>query len=204
MLHLLLKHRKLVLGWALFFAALSLAVSFLFPRYYSAESQVLLITRSITGADPYTQSRAAERLGENVAQALKTADFYGKVMNWPAAAFDKERWQKMSERQKRKNWQKDVRAEVVYGTGLLKLTVLSRGKKDALALSEAVTQSVVSRGWEYIGGDVAMKMVNSPLVSFLPARPNYVLNTLGGFVLGFLLASLKVERGRRRGIFGSL
>jgi len=153
--------------------------------------------------DPYTQAKAAERIGENLAQVVKTADFYGKVME-SNGNFDRVRWQEMSERARRKEWQKDVQAEVTYGSGLLKITGYGRSQDDATAFTEAVTQTIATRGWEYVGGDVIIKIVNNPLVSRLPARPNFLLNTLVGFVLGGLLAAWWVVRYAKHGVFGKI
>jgi len=102
MVHLLLKHSRLVFFWGVIFAVLAFAVSFLFPRYYSAESQVLIISRGLGGIDPYTQSKAAERIGENLAAVMSTADFYGKVLESQSDNFDRARWTSMNERARRK------------------------------------------------------------------------------------------------------
>ncbi|MBU0545951.1 hypothetical protein KKA13_01720 [Patescibacteria group bacterium] len=169
--------------------------------YYSAESQVLLISRSIAGVDPYTQAKAAERIGENLVQVMNTVDFYNKVMESNTVDFDRARWQNTSERNRRKQWQKDVVGEVVYGTSLLKLTAYARTQSDAQNFSQAITDTLVSRGWEYVGGDVTIKIVSTPLVSRLPARPNYVINAIAGFALGVLLSAWYVSR-HKKGVFG--
>jgi len=201
MLHLLRKHLKIIIVWGVIFAMLSLVVSLLFPSQYSASSQVLIITRDKTGVDPYTQIKSSERIGENLAQVMKTTDFYNKVMENTNVVFDKTRWQNLSDRDQRKNWKKDVQGSMVYGTGLLNITVYSGNQDDARAFSDAVTQTVTTRGWEYIGGDVTVKPVNNALVSRLPDRPNYLANTIIGFVLGVLLASWWTAR-YKRGMFG--
>ncbi len=203
MVHTLLKHSKLIFIWGVVFAILAGLISLVFPKYYSAESQVLLISRGYGGVDPYTQAKAAERIGENLAGIIKTADFYTKVMEDTTANFDRARWVSLSERARRKAWGRDVEATVVYGTGLLKVTVYGQSKEDALALSQAVTDVLSNRGWEYVGGDVSLKVVNNPLVSRLPVRPNYLVNVALGFVLGLLLSSWRVWK-YKRGVFGRI
>ncbi len=200
MLKVFLKHLRLIIIWGLVIGIISGAVSLVFPMKYSAESQVLIISRDRTGVDPYTQVKSAERIGENLAQVMRTTDFYQKVME-STSQFDRERWNSLSERKQRKMWQKDVVGSMVYGSSLLKITTYSESKDDAKALSDAVTQMVSSRGWEYVGGDVAIKSVNSPLVSNFPTRPNLLMNILVGFVVGVLLAGLWVYRSKRH-LFG--
>ena len=203
MIHVLFKHTRLIILWGVFLALAAGGISFLFPTYYSAESQVLLISRSVAGVDPYTQAKAAERIGENLVQVMNTVDFYSKVMESNTADFDKARWQNMTERDRRKQWGKDVVGEVVYGTSMLNLTAYARTPSDVQAFSQAITDTLVSRGWEYVGGDVTIKIVSTPLVSRLPARPNYFLNSALGFVLGVLLSAWWVLR-HKKGVFGHL
>jgi capsular polysaccharide biosynthesis protein len=203
MVHTLLKHSRLIFLCGLSFALIAFLVSLILPKYWSAESQVLLISKGYGGVDPYTQAKAAEQIGGNLAQVIGTSDFYNKVIESQTMSFDRERWAVMSERNRRKNWTRDVQAEVVYGTGLLRLTVYSQSKDDTIALSKAVTDTLASRGWEYVGGDVGMKVVNNPLLSRLPARPNFIVNTILGFVLGVLLSAWWVAKNRH-GVFGRI
>ncbi len=200
MFELLFRHAKMILAWGVLIAVLSAAISLLFPWQYSAQSQVLIISRDRTGVDPYTQSKSAERIGENLAQVMRTGDFMDKVMNATLAGFDKTQWQNLTERKLRTKWQKDVVGEVMYGTSLMKITVYSK-KDDVLALAQAVTDTVVAHGWEYIGGDVAIKTVNQPIVSAWIARPNVLLNSALGFLVGLLLASVWVVKFKKH-LFG--
>jgi len=61
-------------------------------------------------------------------------------------------------------------------------------------LAAASADALVARGWEYVGGDVTMKVVNNPIATRWPVRPNLVLNALLGFVVGTLLMGLLVVR----------
>lgn len=203
MISLIFKHWKLVFFWGLFFASASVGVSLLFPRQYSADSQILIITRDRYGVDPYTQAKAAERVGENLAQIMKTADFYNKVIA-SEFTFNKDSWKNIStERLRRKNWQKDVLANVIYGTSLMKITVYRDTPQEATALSNAVTQTITARGWEYVGGDVVIKVVGEPLSSRWYARPNFTMNGLFGFMVGAFLAALWTVRYKKHRVFGS-
>lgn len=197
MLSLLAKHYKLVLLWALIFAAFSAGVSLLFPTYYSAESTVLIISRDRSVGDPYVQSKSAELIGETLSRVMQTGDFYNKVMDQSSVSFDKSVWQNLSPRDLRKNWVKNVQAQVVYGTSLLTIRAYSRSVNDAINFTNAVTQTAVSRGWEYVGSDVTFKIVDNPVSSPWQTRPNLLLNIIIGFVVGLVLASVWVLRYKR-------
>ncbi len=203
MLNILQKHLRLVISWGVVFALLSLLVSVFFPPYYSATTQVLIISRDRSGVDPYTQVKSAERIGENLAQVMRTTDFFNKVMTSGSANFDKTRWQGLTDRKLRKQWQRDVEGTMAYGSSLLNIKTYGRSADDAKALAAAVTETVSSRGWEYAGGDVAIKIVNDPLASRWPTRPNYLLNALVGFVLGLLLSGWWVVTYKKH-LFGKI
>mgnify|MGYP000051418775 CR=1 FL=1 len=203
MISLILKHWKRIFFWGLFFTAISVGISMFLPRQYSAESQVLIITRDRYGVDPYTQAKAAERVGENLAQIMITADFYNKVMN-SEYSFDRNSWKNIStERLRRKNWQKNVLANVIYGTSLMKITVYRSTAQEAVALSNAVTQTLSNRGWEYVGGDVIIKVVSEPLASRWYAKPNFAINGFLGFLVGVFLSALWVVRYKKHHVFGN-
>ena len=203
MLHTLEKNAKLIFTWGLVFAVLSVGASLFFPKQYSATSQVLIISRDKTGVDPYTQARSAEKIGANLAQVMNTTDFFNKVMNSSAYPFDREPWKNLTDRQQRKKWTKDVQAAMVYGGSLLGINVYSYSQAEAVNLSNAITQTLAAQGWEYLGGDVAIKVVSSPLASRWPARPNLLINAAVGLLVGMLISGLWVLRFKRRHLFGN-
>lgn len=196
------KHIGLLLVWGVIFSMVVAGLSFLLPLKYSATSQVLIISRDRTGVDPYTQAKSAERIGGNLAEVMKTSDFLNKVLLQTDAAFDKDFWTKLDDRTQRLEWQRNVETEVVYNTSLLKITTYASSKDEAVRLSGAVATTIVSHGWEYVGGDILLKQVDNPLPSRLPARPNFILNGLAGFIIGVLVAGLWIVRYKRHIIFG--
>lgn len=187
MFEILGRNFKLIFTWGVLVAVFSAGISLLFPWKYSAQSQVLIISRDRAGVDPYTQSKSAERIGDNLTQVMQTADFMQKVMDTPNTSFDKSRWQNLTDRKMRKQWQKDVVGEMQYGSSIMKITVYST-KDDVASLATAVTDAVVGHGWEYVGGDVALKTVSAPLVSRWIAKPNIALNLTFGFLAGVILS----------------
>lgn len=196
----LLRHSKLILTWAIVFGILSGVVSLVFPKQYNADAQVLIISRDRTGVDPYTQAKSAERIGQNLVQNMKTVDFYNKVLEMNGSDLSAEKWKSLSERKQRKKWSKDVIGNMVYGTGLLNVRAYGKSKEEATALASAVSQTLASNGWEYVGGDVSIRVVTPPLASRLPARPNVLVNAGLGFLLGVLVAGLWVVRKQGKAV----
>lgn len=200
MIAVLQRHVTLLMVWGIFFAVIAGSASFLFPLQYSAVSQILIISRDRSGVDPYTQAKSAERIGENLAEVIKTSDFFGKVMS-SNVNFDKQSWTGLSERDQRKKWRRDVKPESVYGTSLLRITVYALSPDGVKNFNNAVAQTLAARGNEYIGGDVVLKQVDDPLVSRFPTRPNVIVNVLAGFVVGILLSALWILKYKKHTSF---
>lgn len=199
-IHNQVRHLKFIFCVGLFGAVIAGLVSFFLPWQYGAESEVLIISRS-SGADSYAQAKAAERIGANLAQVVEGTDFYSKVISSPLSIFDKEEWQGWSEIRRRASWRRDVRVKAIRGTGILRLKVYSYNKENTLAFSEAVTETLVGHGWEYASGDVAVKVVDQPLVSLWPVRPMFILNIFIGFVAGVLAGAI-FRRYKKKSVFG--
>jgi len=167
---------------------LSLLVSyFLLPVQYGADSQVLIISTSRYGVDPYTSVKSSERVGENLLYVLKSDDFYNKVMDQAGEDFDKSVFENLSDRKRRRAWEKSLSAGVSYGTGVLNIRSYGNSAEQAKSLSAAIMKTVVSKGWEYVGGDVTLKIINEPISTRFPVRPNILLNFIFGALIGGIL-----------------
>ena len=175
-------------------AGLSGVVSALLPLEYRAEADVLVISKSRYGVDPYTIVKSAERVGENLAEIMKTDDFFEKVLANNTVEIDTSKFENVPDRVRRRRWRQSVQGEVVYGTSVLKIRTYHTDPGSASALAAATANTLASRGWEYVGGDVDIRVVNNPAVSRYPVRPNVLLNILGGFVVGVILMGLLILR----------
>jgi len=195
---LILRRSKLIILSGFVFAVAAFLITLLFPLEYRADAQVLIISRSRYGVDPYTVVKSAERVGENIAQIVKTNDFFNKVFVQPGYNLDRARFENIDDRTKRKRWEKAIDASVVYGTGVLNISGYSTNKDQASQLAAAASNALVSSGWEYVGGDVSIKLVNDPIVTRFPARPNMVVNVVAGFLLGVVVLSLVILRKGRQ------
>ncbi len=165
-----------------------------FPLEYRADAQVLVISKTRYGVDPYTVVKSAERVGENIAAVMRTNDFFEKVWEQTAYAPDKSYFENVPDRTKLKRWARSVQPSVVYGTGVLSVSGYGRTDTQAIALAGAAANAIVAHGWEYVGGDVTLKVVNNPVVTGWPVRPNVFMNGVMGFLIGLMLAGIIVTR----------
>jgi len=191
-LRIMRKQWKLLTIVGVIAAAISVAVSMLFPLEYRADAQVLIISKTRTGVDPYTTVKSAERVGENIAAVMETTDFYEKVRSQAGYTINWDRFTNTTERKRRKLWSKTIAPSVSYGTGVLNVSAYASDKNQAAQIAGASTRALVEQGWEYVGGDVTIKIINNPVVTRWPARPNLVVNAIVGFILGVVLMGLAV------------
>jgi uncharacterized protein involved in exopolysaccharide biosynthesis len=194
-------------GWATIamFAALgvvlSLIISFLQPLRYSSTVR-LLITQDIgISVDAYTASRSEERIAQNLATILYTTTFFNQVLN---AGFSIEKNSFPTEDyRRRREWRKTIDASVSRGAGLLTVTAYHRDVKQAEQMARAIAFVLTDKVADYTsGGNVRVRLIDAPLNSRWPVKPNVFANALSGLVLGgfaggaYLL--LQADRLRRR------
>ncbi len=174
---------KRIAMFAVLSALFAAAVSFAFPLRYSSSMRLLIIQRQLSSSDPYTAIKASERIADNLAQILYTTSFYDKVMaakfNIDEGVFGED------EIKKRRRWQDTISTQVVRGSGMLDVTIYHVDPNQAEQISQAVAFVLTTEGSKYIGGgDLEVTLVDDPLVSKWPVRPNIPANALAGLVLG--------------------
>ena len=200
-LHILSRSmQKLCIG-ALIGALVATGISFIFPVQYRADAQVYIISHSRFGVDPYTVAKSAERIGENLSQVMKSNDFYEKVMQNKNFDLDKSYFENTTDRNKRKHWEKSIDASVVFGTSVLNVSAYHHNPEEAKKYAAAIMDTLITRGTEYVGDDVTLKLLNQPLVTRLPVRPNFLMNAIFGCIFGFLFMSFGVLRKGYKRVF---
>ena len=93
--------------------------------------------------------------------------------------------------ERRKTWEKNVKANVIPETGILQINVYDVDRNYASELVKNISYVLINKGAEYHGGgsDVELKIVDDVFISKYPVRPNIILNIALAFVIGFILGS---------------
>ena len=181
---------------------LAVILSFVQSLEYSSTTR-LLATQDFSGSvDAYTASRSAEIIADDMANAIYTSTFYDRVFA-SSNAIDESYFSPDNETKKRKKWGKAISTSVARSTGLLTVRVYHMDVDQAELLAVAISDVLVESGWEYTsGGDISVQVVDDPLNSRWPVRPNILVNAFSGFVLGALAGIgyvlIQVERIKRR------
>ncbi len=194
----LLKRSSFLVSTGVVVAIVAVVVSLFFPLKYSATASVLLIPRQGFGVDPYTVIKSAERVGENLAQVIETSTFLDLVLAHDARINQRDFPSK--EEKRRRYWRRTIAPQVSSGTGILHITAFHSDPQQAVLISEAVVQSLVEGGVEYVGPQISYKIVDTAIASRFPVKPNLIANAIVGFLFGIILAALKVLFVRERNI----
>lgn len=193
-------------GWPvmLLFAAcgtvLAVLLSLLRPLEYSSATSIL-ITQELGVVDAYTASRSAERIADDLSNIVYTSTFFDKVMN-SGYAIDTSYFPDDPIKERNK-WQNAVSASVARSSGLLDIKAYHPEVTQAEEIARAVAFVLTTQGWTYTsGGNITVQVVDDPLNSRYPVRPNIPVNAVSGFFLGALggaaYVSIQAERMKRR------
>ena len=174
---------------SLVLVVLTLGFSLLQPLQYRSRVDLLVVQKQALNMDAYSAARASEKMAKNLAVVVQTKSFFEEVVksnlgirrnDFPA-----------NERKLRRVWRKKVRAKISPETSLLTVSVFDTDKAKANELAAAVAYILVNNASEYygIGQNIIIKVVNEPLVSNYPVKPNIILNTLSALIVGLLLGS---------------
>ena len=168
-------------------------LSFFQTLEYRATSR-LLITPFVSSTgevfDQFTALKSAEQMGATLSQLSETTLFQNRVMHTP---YDiRSHLFETDARKRRKQWARTVQADVVPGSGVLVVSTFDASKDRAVALAKAVSDVLVTSGHEYLPGQVEIRLVDPPLLSRFPVRPNILFRALAGLLFGMLLAVIYV------------
>jgi capsular polysaccharide biosynthesis protein len=197
-IQLLEKHWKTIAVSAMLAMILAAGLSFVRPLEYAASMRLLIIQKAGLNLDPYTAIRSAERIADNLSQVIYTSVFHDKVVGAQGYRID-QTYFKANENKRREQWGKMVTAEVTHESGFLRVSVFHKDKEQASEIARAVAYVLTTEGNKFIGGrDLEIQLVDTPLQSRFPVRPNIPLNAFLGALVGFILSSLYLVIGESR------
>lgn len=185
------KRRSLVAGIILGAFILVATATFVQPLKYSVKSR-LLIAQNLSGADPYTVSKSNQYLSNLFSQVVYSSSFFNLTtsagFNIDTSYFGNDYKSQM------KVWKKTVEARSVGDTGIMEIYIYHPNTYQAQQIALAVNQTLISKSFNYQkGGDqVSVSVIDQPLTSTFPVKPNLTLNFVAALVLGVVTAMLYI------------
>lgn len=158
----------------------------IFPLKYGASATILVMPHAAPSLDPYTTSKAAERIGQNLAEVIHSSQFFGRVL--AASTGIDQTYFPTDELQRRQLWNNSVDASVIYNTGILQITAYHPDKIQAVGLAGAVAGVLTASGNDFALSGADYRLLDTPVASRFPAKPNLAVVAVVGFLGGFLLS----------------
>jgi len=165
----------------------SLIATLIMPFKFGSSVSILVNQKSGFSIDAYSASKSEERVANKLAQVVYTSSFLDKVLQYDTE-IDRNYFSS-DERERRKDWKSTIDADVPVGLGQLNLTIYHTDPAQAYLISDAAAKVLIRDRSEFIGiGDVELKILEYPLVSKYPLKPNIFLNFGLSIVVGIILA----------------
>jgi len=182
---------RMVLVITLITLILSFVVTLLQPFLYSSTVSVLVLQKSGFSIDAYSASKSEERIANKLSQVVYSSSFLSKVLN-SGFSIDKTYFPS-DELKKRKQWQSMVETSVPAGLSKLQVSVYHKDPNQALQIAQAIAFTLTSEKREYIGiDDVDLRVLDAPLASKYPVKPNIILNLGLGLIVGIFFGVIYV------------
>jgi len=195
-LKLLERRQKTIWSFIIIFLIISLIFTFSQPLKYSSKAKLLVI-QSASGADPYTVSKSNEYLGNLFSQVVYSSSFFDLVTS-SQFNINKDYFTNNSAKQM-KIWEKTVSAKNQGDTGIVSVIVYHPDPYQAQQIALAVNDVLMNKNFNYQGlGDlVKVNVIDQPIISNYPVKPNVILNTclalFGGLVFSLFYLYLLPE-----------
>lgn len=181
---LLKQGRGTVVAFILFFLIIGLIVSLAQPLKYKSNSRLLIVQPN--ASDAYTVARSNEYIGNLTVGVISSGSFLDALKN-SKAVFDRNYFAG-NYKDSIKKWNKTVFARSGGDTGIIEIEIYHTDKKEAERLSLAVNDLIVSGAGPYRFNpqEQVIAVIDQPVVSTFPVKPNLPLNLTLSLIFGFL------------------
>ncbi len=186
------RKRKTVFGIIAIFLVIAAGVIGVQRFKYSSKSQLLVIQEYNGAVDAYTASKSSEHLSSVLASVVTSNSFFMKVLasnsDINAAYFGS------TPKDQMKAWDRTVTAKSINDSGIISVTVYHPNVAEGKKIASAINYVLMTQHSAYDGANEAVKvrLIDQPVTSTFPVRPNVLL--IGGLaiVLGFIASLMYI------------
>lgn len=187
-INIIKNHWQTIIVITLVIVILSLVLTIIRPLEYRTRVDLLIISKQSVNMDAYQSARASEKLAQTLSSIIKTKSFLSKILQ-TNFGITRNEFPK-DEKKIRQVWQHKINAQLIPESSILRVDVYDKNKIQSNKIAKAVAYVLTNQANEYYGNssDVNIKIVNEPLTSNYPVRPNIVLNLFLGLIVGLILS----------------
>ncbi len=180
------KRKKAIAAIMALFLVIGAVVVFAQRFKYSSTSQVLVVQEYNRTVDAYTASKSSEYLSSVLANVITSNSFFTKVKE---AGFGIDTDYFGSEaKDEMEMWQETVSAKSINDSGIISISVYHPDRAQAEKIVRAINHVLMTQHTAYHGsGDsVKIRLIDQPITSKLPVKPNIPLTAALAIGLGFV------------------
>ena len=157
------------------FASVTFFVSAIIPPKYESDSEVLILQKNMD-ADAYRAAKSSEFAGEVLKKVIGSSDFMNGVLTSIGATSQKFG---ANPEDQIKNWNDEVTVSTYINTGIIKIAVFDKDKKENKRIMEGVLAELQNNGLKYHGNEnITLKKIGGPVYYTDPSFPIVWLNVL--------------------------
>lgn len=148
-----------------------------------------LLTQNNTGSqDFYAMSRSSEYVGKVLSEAIYSERFVDAVVETGKVSASS---MSADKKVKLENWAKEVKINKKLDLGMIQVEVFNDDQREALRVSQAITDVLTQRNNLFRGGDeksVDVRVLTGPIVERNPSIMQLVAVAFGGFFFGGMMS----------------
>lgn len=166
----------------LIFVLISCVLSLIQKNEYSSTAKILIIQEQNQNLDAYIASKASESISKTLKDAILSSSFRNSVLSEYS---DESAYNFIGEKKKRKQWQKSVDAKIIPNTSILQIKTYDVSSFNSEKLLNNIISVLLEKHRDYHGGgdSIRLQIVDTPITSTYPVRPNWIVNLFMSFVL---------------------
>ena len=186
-INLIGRKKATIIYIVLLFLIISLVITFIQPLKYGSTSKLLVVQKYNT-YDIYATAKSNEYVSNILSNVVSSYSFYNEVKNSGFAInYD---YFKGDNRKQMRIWQKTVSAKSISDSGVIEINIYHPDSRQAYEISKAVNEIIKTKNANYhgLGDRIDIVIIDQPIVSSFPVKPNIFINILIGIVLGIIFA----------------
>ncbi|MFH0840551.1 MAG: Wzz/FepE/Etk N-terminal domain-containing protein [bacterium] len=191
--------KQAILMIVLIFLVISLVITFAQPIKYSSRLKLLVVQNvSQNSSDPYAMAVSNEYLSNILSKITYSNSFFNRVLN---SGFEiKPDYFGKTTKKQEKIWNKTISTNPLNDTGIITITAYHKDRAETERIARAVGYVLMTEHSNYhgLGDNLRIKLLDEPITSKYPVKPNIALN-LGlaiflGLVFGLCYVYLVAEK----------
>lgn len=165
-----------------------LYINFLLPKRFEAKTKILLVQTDASNIDTYTAIRGAEQAANTLKHVVNSPAILTHILD-QNPEIDADYFKKNAQK-RAKQWGKLTKTKLVPNTGILTISTYHPDPKQAQGLAKGLISVLKKNNQAYFGqgNRLQLTVLEEPSVGTNYARPNALVNTFLGFLIGLSIS----------------